>query len=437
VRGGGPPEDQLDATSSADKEEDSTTAYLATNMTNLQDVPDLVPLQHRNDDNVLLPWMNVGQRQPKWLISARENGDSKNTDPPPLLAQRVSFDSLTWSFALGACFPVSRQLVCSLSSTAWGMGRLLLSMGLVQQVFLQCYKVLEDWYTGRYIRKTLQHMERQYNRQYQVPAILRSVGRLLVHMTLLFVIGEWMENMVGLSHAPCHMRKAGGGCHWWCGFLWLLAATGTGHSAGVAIAMWGRGLRIQLESTTGRPSGRRILRRPWLLARWMYDPGKWFREVLARDRRDPSHALQPFDPDWRLFPATWRIVRILQLAAVAKEMWGSDAIMHEFMRLVLIQQAFGDEWFRVLMCEKRVTLGIAVMAGYLFSTVNLFSKILHKPMPNVSSVSILLAAPSVVAVALSAWMNVLEFLSRRKKVMKATGNDAVAIEQYKRVNGPF
>lgn len=428
---------------SDDNEKDSANCkFLAIRMANMYDVPELVPLlRHRNAADEVLSWTNA-EHHAKWLKLTRKNGNiSKNPEcdlAQTAILSNASLESLSWSFALGACLPVAHQFVRALSSTVWGMGRLLLSMGLVQQAFLQVYTVVQDWYTGRYIRQTLQHVERQYNRQYQVPAIFRSAGRLLVHMAVLFVIGEWMENMVGLGHAPCHMSKEGGGCHWWCGFLWLLASTGTGHSAGVAIAIWGRGLRIQIESPAGRPSGRRILRRPWLLARWIYDPGKWFREVLARDRRDPSrHALQPFDPDWRLFPATWRIVRILQLAAVAKEMWGSDAIMHDFMRLVLIQQALGDEWFRVLMCEKRVALGIAVMVGYFVSTVNLFSKIIHKPMTCVSSVSILLAAPSVVAAALSAWMNVLEFLSRRKQAMRATGNDAVAIEQYKRVNGPF
>ena len=255
---------------------------------------------------------------------------------------------------------------------------------------------------------------------------------------MLFMIGRWMENMVGLAHTPCHMRKEGGGCHWWCSFLWLLASTGTGHAAGAAMAIWGRGLRIQMEAANGRPSGQRILRRPWLLVRYMCDPGKWFREVLARDRHDPKRVVEPYNPDWRLFPATSIIVRTFQLAAVAKEMYGSDAAMHKFMRLTLIQQAFGDEWFRVLLCERRVALGIAVMAGYLLSTVNLLIKIVNKPVTSVSSVSILLVAPSVIAVALSAWMNVLAFLSRRKQSLRAAENtSSFAIEEYKRVNGAF
>ena len=132
------------------------------------------------------------------------------------------------------------------------------------------------------------------------------------------------------------------------------------------------------------------------------------------------------------------IVRILQLAAVAKEMYGSDKIMHKLMRLTLIQQAFGDEWFRVLMCEKRVALGIGVMVGYLVSTLSLLFKIVNKPVSSVSSVSILLVAPSIIAVALSAWMNVLAFLSRRKQTFRAADkNTSLTIEEYKRVNGAF
>ena len=83
-------------------------------------------------------------------------------------------------------------------------------------------------------------------------------------------------------------------------------------------------------------------------------------------------------------------------------------------------------------------MGIGVMVGYLVSTLSLLFKIVNKPVSSVSSVSILLVAPSIIAVALSAWMNVLAFLSRRKQTLRAADkNTSLTIEEYKRVNGAF
>jgi hypothetical protein len=207
------------------------------------------------------------------------------------------------------------------------------------------------------------------------------------------------------------------------------------------MAIWVKGLRIQVAHVRPRPSIRRIATRPWVLLRWVCDPDKWFREIIARDRRDPAHALKPFDPDWLKFPATWISLRILQMILVAKEMHGSDRIMHSFMRQVLVQQAFSDEWYRVLMCEKRVALGIFIMVGYCLSTLDLFWKMMMRPASSVSSVSILFAAPSVLAVMISGWMNVLVYFDRREQISVATenANDPAkeALNHYKRVTEPL
>jgi hypothetical protein len=280
----------------------------------------------------------------------------------------------------------------------------------------------KDWYTGYYLRTTLERVEHQYTKRYDVPACLRSVGRLVLHGFILFLLGAIMEWMVGLSYLPCRFTS-GGGCHWWCGLLWLVAVTGPGHAAGVAVAIWVSGLRLQLAaeySSQKRPSVRRIISRPGTLLRWIVDPDQWFRELLASRHaaEDPVHyALQPFDPDWRMFPATWSTLRVVQMIAIAKEMHGSDTIMHTFMRLVLVQQAFSDEWYRVLMCEKRVAWAIVVMVGYTLSTVSLFWNMIRKPAHIVSSLSILMTTPSVLAVVISFWMNVLVYFERRQNHM--------------------
>ena len=417
---------------------------------NVTEIPELPRMDQLDEEP---KWMVVQQPQePPWTQRLLRFRNKKSTglvndSHHARIRFDVSVESVSWSLKVWSLSTV-RALVYHSASCFAGIVVRVMGMFLVQRAFLQIYNIGLDWYAGRYIRRTYERMgrwlslwwgpssesERQNNTQYRDPAFLRSVGRLVTHLTILFFLGDAMAWMVGLSHAPCQM-VAGSGCHWWCGLLWIVAAAGTGHSAGVAISIWGRGLRLRIDASNGgRPSARRMLRRPWLLARWLLDPDKWLREVIAR--REPSHDV-PFEPDFRLFPVTWRSLRVLQMIAVAREMYGGEAIMHTLMRRVLIQQAFGDEWFRVLICERRIALGMAVMIGYLLSTLALFSKIMYKPVASLSSVSILLAAPSVVAVALSAWMNVLEHLSRqqRKQISGATTptNDMIlAAEQYKR-----
>jgi hypothetical protein len=237
--------------------------------------------------------------------------------------------------------------------------------------------------------------------------------------------------------------------------LWLIAVSGPGHALGVAIAIWVPALRLhwadelsssslsptQPQQSTRLPSLKHILSRPGRMIRYIIDPDQWFREILAaRQRRkhrqyyyypyddttvtyfDPvrQYALQPFDPDYRMFPATWSLLRILQMIAIAKEMYGTNTIMHTLMHLVLIQQAFNDEWYRTLMCEKRIVWGMIVMIGYTFSTISLFWNMMHKPAHIVSSLSILMMTPSVLAVLISFWMNVLVYLERRQATSRVS-----------------
>ena len=314
--------------------------------------------------------------------------------------------------------------------------------------------ILKDWYTGYYLRTTLEHVEHQYKKRYDIPACLRSMTRIILQVVLLVLLGRIMEEMVGLTHTPCSysgthttgMSVGGGmsgGCHWWCGLLWLIAVTGPGHAMGVAIATWVPGLRLQfaedLPPPQARPSLQHILSRPGRIVRYIIDPDQWFREILAtRQRRKHHHhpydstgtsfdpvrqyALQPFDPDYRMFPATWSTLRILQMIAIAKEMYGTNTIMHTFMHLVLIQQAFNDEWYRTLMCEKRIVWGMIVMMGYTISTISLFWNMMHKPAHIVSSLSILMMTPSVLAVLISFWMNVLVYFERRQTTSRLSSS---------------
>jgi hypothetical protein len=311
----------------------------------------------------------------------------------------------------------------------------------------------KDWYTGYYLRTTLEHVEHQYKKRYDIPSCIRSTTRILLHVALLILLGRIMEEMVGLTHTPCSYIGSSsatsshnvGGCHWWCGLLWLIAVTGPGHAMGVAIAIWVPGLRLRWAEELpqqARPSLRHILSRPGRIIRYLIDPDQWFREILIKRQQqrrkyhydsaaagasfDPvrQYALQPFDPDYRMFPATWSSLRILQIVAIAKEMYGTNTIMHTFMHLVLIQQAFNDEWYRTLMCEKRIVWGMVVMIGYTISTISLFWNMMHKPAHIVSSLSILMMTPSVLAVLISFWMNVLVYLERRQTTSRLSSSSS-------------
>jgi len=291
----------------------------------------------------------------------------------------------------------------------YGTLRLLAPLIVARRGLASMIDIMSDWYTGRYFRTTVKRMEHQYWRYYQVPAALRSAGRLASQTLLLFTLGRIMEWMIGLDSPPCHLTGFGG-CHWYCAILWIISVIVTGHAGGAAIAVWGGPLRIQIASMNNveRPSARRVFTRPWRIMQFMRDPDTWLRDV-AMQRKNGEATLKPFHPDPLLFPTTWEPLRILQMIAVAKEMAGSDRIMYLLMRQVLAQQAIGDEWYRALMCEKRVALGIALISCYLIATLRLFWTAATS-----SSLSALLVLPSLLAVMISAWMNIFIYFDRRE-----------------------
>lgn len=233
--------------------------------------------------------------------------------------------------------------------------QLLLPLYAAQRIYQFLYLFGRDWYTGRYLRLKFERMQRQYKTQYRIPECLRSVSRFSSHLVSLLIIGRWLEWMLNLKSAPCRILY--GGCNIWCGTLWLGAVLGAGHAVGVAIAIWGGPMRIQVDDLQ-RPSIQNI-RRPLRLARWILDPDKWFRDIIARDRFVPSKTLKPFNPDAVLFPSTWSLLKILQMIVAVQQMQG--ARMTSMMKKILLQQALSDEWYRVLMCEKRVAWAMVVM----------------------------------------------------------------------------
>lgn len=318
---------------------------------------------------------------------------------------------------------------------------------VLQAIVLQ---PLQDWYTGRYIRITYSNIERQYRTAFgeTIPSTLRCIGRICAHLFFLFIFGKIVEvYVIHLNSSAC-LHQLYGGCHWWCACVWMFLVIGAGHSMGNAIAIWGP-LEINVidpfdddvasnnkDSDNGnnyrhRPSGRNLFRRPLALMYFVLDPDQWFREIVSNERRRRQRATavaayrsnKPFDPDPSLFPSTWLLIRILQIFAVCKEMYYSKRIMHSYMRQILVLQVLCDEWYRVVFFEKRIGLGIAVMAGYIYTTFGLLWKVIgRKPVPNVSSISTLLMIPSVVAIIITSWMNIVVYMNRRMLYGMSNGN---------------
>jgi hypothetical protein len=92
------------------------------------------------------------------------------------------------------------------------------------------------------------------------------------------------------------------------------------------------------------------------------------------------------------------------------------------MRQILVQQSFADEWYRVLLCEKRIAIGIFVMVGFLASSLSLFWTLLvvgtsARSSSRDAGLSAVLLLPYLGSVIVSGYMNVFFYndIRRTKK----------------------
>jgi tryptophan-rich sensory protein len=311
-----------------------------------------------------------------------------------------------------------------------GTLKLLGPLIFARRVLAQVGELVTDYMMGRYLRRTYDHLERKYWKEYQGPAACRSFARCLIHTLALLWLGRLMEWMVGLSHPPCVIDQKGT-CHWWCGLLWIVAVIGAGNLFSALISMRGP-LQVkmtksaqmssssltqqqQLQQQHPHSKNRRRRFRLKLIARplrWMRDPDRWI-TTIATSRRDAWK--QPFTPEPLLFPSTWPPLSILRNIAVAKAMASSSHIavrnsMHVLMRQFLIQQAILDEWHRVLMDERRVGLGIAAIAVGFIASCFLFVTVAYA-----DGISAVLMVPFLLATFSSGWMNLFVFWDRRRR----------------------
>jgi len=302
--------------------------------------------------------------------------------------------------------------------------RLLAPLVISKRFICSFGNLINDWYTGRYFRKTYSRIEKIYIHYYETPATFRALSRTLSQWIVYLILAKIMADLVGITHTPCHSPLRG--LAFPCGLLWIGSVVGAGHAFAEAVARWGGPLRLQAAyhpDADGRGRHRfymyYILTRPWQILQWMQNPEQW---IFLRNHKDEqrNRRTMAFDPKPFVFPATWIPLRLLQMVALAKvaatepedyTLWypyveGGDQIKN-LMSKYLLQLALCDEWYRVFFREKRVGLGIFVAVVYYLSMLNL---LVSSAMINGKAT--LLMIPSLLAIIVSAWMNIALFWNR-------------------------
>jgi tryptophan-rich sensory protein len=161
--------------------------------------------------------------------------------------------------------------------------------------------------------------------------------------------------------------------------------------------------------------------RPWHILQWMKDPETWLLNLTRlqlhpaqfnkyhRRRRD----IPPFRPDPLLFPSTWPPLHILSgmamVHAIAQTLpmkTGANTriLMQDFCLAVTIL----DEWKRVFLYERRITLGV-VWSALSFAA---FFVLAFSAAIEVGWVSAALLLPIGFACLVSGWMNTVLYSER-------------------------
>jgi len=296
----------------------------------------------------------------------------------------------------------------SFGSAFMGTLRLLAPLVVSRRVLVFINTLITDWYAGRYFRKTLTKMEKIYIHYYETPATFRAISRTVTQFIVYITLGRIMGWLVGITHPPC--RSEGRGLAFFCGLLWLGSVVGTGHAFATGVALWGGPLRLQAVHHPTRSSFRKLFMKPWHILQWFQNPEQWVSLIAIQERR-------PFDPNPIVFPATWAPLRLIQMIGVAKVaatepmdyIWcpSSQDQLPKLMKLYLIQLALCDEWCRVFIGEKRIGLSLVVAFVYSFAMVSLIITCV-----SMNSKASVLLIPSLIAVIVSTWLNLVVYFNR-------------------------
>ena len=318
---------------------------------------------------------------------------------------RLSIDPNAVSRLIPTLLHASISIFAAFTATL----RFLAPLVVSKRAIVSIGNLVSDWYTGRYLRKTYSRMEKIYIHYYETPATFRAMSRTMSQWVVYLILARIMGWMVGITHSPC--RSEGRGLALFCGLLYLGSVTGTGPAFAEAVANWGGPLRLQAVNHVRKPKVWKIFINPLHILDWMRNPEQWISMIAKPEMR-------PFDPNPLLFPATWIPLRLLQMVAVAKVvatepdeyLWCSSEVeqVPRLIRKYLLQLALSDEWYRVFVREKRIGLGIGVAVAYYFAMLSL---LVSSAMINGSAT--ILMVPSLIAIIISTWMNVVIFWNRR------------------------
>lgn len=287
---------------------------------------------------------------------------------------------------------------------------LLAPMVVARRFLAYMVYVMSDWYTGRYLRKKYEAWGQHYWKYYQIPAALRSLGRVFTSGLAVSIVGrfaEWSFIRVILKQSSC--ARNSDQCAVWCGIVWIGLVCIVLQAVGWYIETSKTPLRIQECSLLDRRRRqRKILFRPWSLLQLLRDPDSLIRAQALLQNRAPF--LKPFTPNPFFFPSSWQLLRLIQMTGVANQVFASKESMHNIMRSLVLQEVLRSEWYRVLMKEKRVALAVVMVSMYVASTLALFFAIWEE-----NWLSACLILPSLIAVLVSASMNVFVYFERRNK----------------------
>jgi hypothetical protein len=341
----------------------------------------MLPSSSRSLRSSLVAWPNSMTRQQfttpnRWAVKQQPILIPGNEPPQPRLTMRakISLDMQAAQSLIHWMGILSLQMSRIVGSTLCWLAPLVVSRRILNTIG----DVGMDWYTGRYLRTTYQRISINYWQFYQGPAALRSASRWALHLLLLMTLGKVMEWMVGLHHPPCSSEhrftttSSGNislpGCQWWCGALWMLGVIGTGHAGSVALGLWGGPFQIQPPRHPNHPHPNQSIRANLIrFSQILYDPDQWIRN-MRQQRREADIVTLPLPAGALVFPSMWEPLWVLQATLILHSMSSCRRRMATLMRQVLIQQAFAEEWNKVLVQEKRLGLAAFVMLGYLCST---------------------------------------------------------------------
>jgi tryptophan-rich sensory protein len=157
--------------------------------------------------------------------------------------------------------------------------------------------------------------------------------------------------------------------------------------------------------------GIRYFTRPWHILQWMRDPDAWISNI-ARLNNNQRRRYVPFQPDSLLFPTTWPPLHALTLLAMARViriclLRHEPSTLKRLLRKFCIQQALYEEWYRLFLKEKRVTLAAVVYGIFFVSLANLIYNAAL-----VDGIAGLLLVPAKLASLVTGWMNIVLYNER-------------------------